>query len=148
MKVILLKDVKSQGKKGEVKEVSEGYAQNFLLKQGLAKIASDSNIKVMDQQKLSEKKKKDNEKADAQALAAKIGELTLQIKGKAGEGGRLFGSITTKQIAEELDRQYKIALDKRKMTLDDPIRVLGTTSVPIKLYPEVIATLKVQVTEA
>ncbi|MDB5055721.1 MAG: rplI [Bacilli bacterium] len=148
MKVILLKDVKSQGKKGEVKEVSEGYAQNFLLKQGLAKIASDSNIKVMDQQKLSEKKKKDNEKAEAQALAAKIGELTLQIKGKAGEGGRLFGSITTKQIAEELDRQYKIALDKRKMTLDDPIRVLGTTSVPIKLYPEVIATLKVQVTEA
>jgi large subunit ribosomal protein L9 len=148
MKVILLKDVKSQGKKGEVKEVSEGYAQNFLLKQGLAKIASDSNIKVMDQQKLSEKKKKDNEKAEAQALAAKIGELTLQIKGKAGEGGRLFGSITTKQIAEELDRQYKIALDKRKMTLDDPIRVLGTTSVPIKLYPEVLATLKVQVTEA
>jgi large subunit ribosomal protein L9 len=148
MKVILLKDVKGQGKKGEVKEVSEGYYQNFLAKQGLAKIASDGNIKVMDQQKNSEKKKKDNEKADAQALADKIGELTLQIKGKAGEAGRLFGSITTKQIAEELERQYKISLDKRKMTLDDPIRVLGTTSVPIKLYIGVVATLQVQVTEA
>jgi large subunit ribosomal protein L9 len=148
MKVILLKDVKGQGKKGEVKEVSEGYFQNFLAKQGLAKIASDGNIKVMDQQKNSEKKKKDNEKAEAQALADKIGELTLQIKGKAGEAGRLFGSITTKQIAEELERQYKISLDKRKMTLDDPIRVLGTTNVPIKLHIGVVATLQVQVTEA
>jgi large subunit ribosomal protein L9 len=148
MKVILLKDVKGQGKKGEVKEVSEGYFQNFLAKQGLAKIASDGNIKVMDQQKNSEKKKKDNEKAEAQALADRIGELTLQIKGKAGEAGRLFGSITTKQIAEELERQYKISLDKRKMTLDDPIRVLGTTNVPIKLHIGVVATLQVQVTEA
>jgi large subunit ribosomal protein L9 len=148
MKVILLKDVKGQGKKGEVKEVSEGYFQNFLAKQGLAKMATDSNIKVMDQQKNSEKKKKDNEKAVAQSLADKIGELTLQIKGKAGEAGRLFGSITSKQIAEELERQYKITIDKRKMTLDDPIRVLGTTSIPIKLHIGVVATLQVQVTEA
>jgi large subunit ribosomal protein L9 len=148
MKVILLKDVKGQGKKGEVKDVSEGYYQNFLAKQGLAKIASDGNIKVMDQQKQSEKKKKDNEKAAAQALADQIGELTLQIKGKAGEAGRLFGSITSKQIAEELEHQYKITIDKRKMLLDDPIRVLGTTDIPIKLYPGVTATLHVQVTEA
>jgi large subunit ribosomal protein L9 len=147
MKVILLKDVKGQGKKGEVKDVSEGYYQNFLAKQGLAKVASDGNIKVMDQQKQSEKKKKDNEKAAAQTLADQIGELTLQIKGKAGEAGRLFGSITSKQIAEELERQYKITIDKRKMLLEDPIRVLGTTEVPIKLYIGVTATLQVQVTE-
>jgi len=148
MKVILLKDIKDQGKKGEIKEVSEGYANNFLLKNGLAKAATDANVKAMDQQKSSEKKKKDNEKAQFQALAAQIGELTLQIKGKAGEGGRLFGSITTKQIAEELEKQYKISLDKRKMVLEDPIRNIGTTDLPIKLYPNVVASLKVQIVEA
>lgn len=147
MKVIFLKDVKGQGKKGEVKEVSEGYAVNFLIKQGLAAAASDSNIKVLDQQKQSEQKKKEREKAEAQALAAKLGEMTLQIKGKAGEGGRLFGSITTKQIAEELEKQTKIVIDKRKMALNDPIRTLGVTNVPIKLLTDVSATLKVQVTE-
>jgi large subunit ribosomal protein L9 len=147
MKVILLKDVKGQGKRGEVKEVSEGYANNFLLKQGLAALASDSNIKVLDNKKHAEQKKKDQEKADAQALAEKLNEMTLQIKGKAGEGGRLFGSITTKQIAEELEKKHKITIDKRKMSLDDPIRVLGTTNVPIKLHPQVLATLKVLVTE-
>ncbi|MBO9608808.1 MAG: 50S ribosomal protein L9 [Paenibacillaceae bacterium] len=147
MKVIFLKDVKGQGKKGEVKEVSEGYAVNFLIKNGHAAAASDSNIKVLDQQKQSEQKKKDREKTDAEALAAKLGELTLQIKGKAGEGGRLFGSITTKQIVEELERQTKLVVDKRKMTLNDPIRTLGVTNVPIKLHHDVNATLKVQVTE-
>lgn len=148
MKVILLKDVKGQGKKGEVKEVSEGYANNFLLKQGLAAIATDSSMKIMDTQKQAELKKKDKEKADAVAYAAKLGELTLVIKGKAGEGGRLFGSITSKQIAEELEKQYKFIVDKRKMQLDDPIRVLCTTEIPIKLYPQVTAILKVQITEA
>jgi large subunit ribosomal protein L9 len=147
MKVILLKDVKGQGKKGEVKEVSEGYANNFLLKQGLAALASDSNIKVLDNKKHAEQKKKDQEKADAQTLAEKLNEMTLQMKGKAGEGGRLFGSITTKQIAEELEKKHKIAIDKRKMSLDDPIRVLGTTNVPIKLHTQVSAILKVLVTE-
>ncbi|WNQ11483.1 50S ribosomal protein L9 [Paenibacillus aurantius] len=147
MKVILLKDVKGQGKKGEIKEVSEGYAQNFLFKQALAKPATDSNIKVVDNQKAAELKKKEQEKANAQKLAETLGELTLQIKGKSGEGGRLFGSITTKQIAEELEKKHKISLDKRKMVLDEPIRVLGVTNVPVKLYPEVTAVLKVQVTE-
>lgn len=147
MKVIFVKDVKGQGKKGEIKEVSEGYAVNFLIKQGVAVAASDSNVKKVDQQKLSEQKRKDNEKQDAQALAERLGELTLKLKGKIGEGGRLFGSITTKQIAEELEKQHKIAIDKRKMVLDDPIRTLGVTQVPIKLYPEVTAKLKVQVTE-
>ncbi|GIP35999.1 50S ribosomal protein L9 [Paenibacillus sp. J2TS4] len=146
MKVIFLKDVKGQGKKGQVKEVSEGYANNFLIKQGLAAPATSSNMKVLDQQKQSEQKKKDEEKAQAEQLAARLNEMTLQMKGKAGEGGRLFGSITTKQIAEELEKQ-KIVIDKRKMTLDEPIRSLGVTQVPIKLYPGVTATLKVQVTE-
>ncbi|WP_409343655.1 50S ribosomal protein L9 [Paenibacillus sp. MBLB4367] len=147
MKVILLKDVKGQGKKGEIKEVSEGYAVNFLIKQNLAVAASDSNKKVLDQQKQSEQKRKENEKKQAEELAAKLGEMILTMKGKGGENGRLFGSITTKQIAEELEKQHKIAIDKRKMVLEDPIRTLGVTQVPIKLYPEVTAKLRVQVTE-
>ncbi|MFD0871788.1 50S ribosomal protein L9 [Paenibacillus residui] len=146
MKVIFLKDVKGQGKKGQVKEVSEGYANNFLIKQGLAAPATSSNMKVLEQQKQSEQKKKDEEKAQAEQLAARLNEMTLQMKGKSGEGGRLFGSITTKQIAEELEK-LNIVIDKRKMSLDDPIRSLGVTQVPIKLYPGVSATLKVQVTE-
>jgi len=147
MKVILLKDVKGQGKKGEIKEVSEGYANNFLFKQGLAAPASDGNVKTLANQKQAEQKKKDKEKADAQALGEKLKEITVEIIGKAGEGGRLFGSITTKQIAEELERKTKISIDKRKMMLDDPIRTLGVTQIPVKLHPEVTTTLKVHVKE-
>ncbi|WP_438433632.1 50S ribosomal protein L9 [Gorillibacterium sp. sgz500922] len=147
MKVIFLKDVKGQGKKGEVKEVSEGYAKNFLFKQGVAKEATDGNIKTLDLQKQSEAKRKEREKEDARALAEKLSGITLTLKHKAGEGGRLFGSITTKQIAEELEKTHKIVIDKRKMVLDDPIRMVGTMNIPIKLYPEITGTLKVQVTE-
>jgi large subunit ribosomal protein L9 len=147
MKVIFLKDVKGQGKKGEVKEVSEGYAANFLFKQKLAAPASDGNIKTLEIQKASEVKRKEKEKQDAQALGEKLKEITLEMKHKAGEGGRLFGSITTKQIAEELEKQKKISIDKRKMNLEDPIKMIGSFSVPIKLHTEVTTTLKVQVVE-
>ncbi|WP_040951097.1 50S ribosomal protein L9 [Gorillibacterium massiliense] len=145
MKVILLKDVKGQGKKGEVKEVSEGYAQNFLFKQNLAKPATDGNIKTLDLQKQSEVKKKEREKENAVALGERLGELTLVMKHKAGEGGRLFGSITTKQIAEALEKTHKIVIDKRKMLRDEPIRNIGTINVPIKLHHDVTATLKVEI---
>ncbi|TXK77731.1 50S ribosomal protein L9 [Paenibacillus sp. N3.4] len=147
MKVILLKDVKGQGKKGEVKEVSEGYAQNFLIAQGLAAPATQGTVKVLDNQKKAEQRRKDQEKADAQELGAKLGEMTVQIKAKAGEGGRLFGAITSKQIAEILEKQYKIVIDKRKIVLEDPIRTLGVTKLSVKLHSEVTASLNVQVTE-
>lgn len=147
MKVILLKDVKGQGKRGEVKEVSEGYAQNFLFKQNLAKPATEGNIKTLDQQKLSEVKKKEREREQAVQLGEKLKEITVELKHKAGEGGRLFGSITTKQIAEEMEKKHKISIDKRKMVLDEPIRTLGTTNVPVKLHPDVTSTLRVHVTE-
>ncbi|MEW9699596.1 50S ribosomal protein L9 [Paenibacillus sp. SI8] len=146
MKVILLKDVKGQGKKGEVKEVSEGYANNFLFAQGLASPATQGTVKVLDNQKKAEQRRKDQEKADAQALGEKLGEMTVTIKAKAGEGGRLFGAITSKQIAEVLEKQ-KIVIDKRKIVLEDPIRTLGVTKVPVKLHSEVTATLSVQVIE-
>lgn len=146
MKVIFLKDVKGQGKKGEVKNVSEGYAQNFLIPKGLANPASDSNVKQLEQQKKAEKKKQDLEKQQFQELAQKLGNTTIMIKAKSGEGGRLFGSITSKQIAEELGK-LKIDVDKRKIQLDEPIRSLGTMAVSIRLHPEVKAQLNVQVIE-
>jgi large subunit ribosomal protein L9 len=146
MKVVFLKDVKGQGKKGEIKEVSEGYANNFLVAQGLAAPATQGAVKNLDNQKKAEQRKKEQEKADAQALAVKLGELTVQIKAKAGEGGRLFGAITSKQIAETLEKQ-KIVIDKRKLVLEDPIRTLGVTKVPVKLHTEVTGTLNVQVVE-
>ncbi|OXS56628.1 50S ribosomal protein L9 [Cohnella sp. CIP 111063] len=146
MKVIFLQDVKGQGKKGEIKEVSEGYARNFLLPKGVVQIATEGAKKTLNQQAASAQKKKDNEKKDAQELAARLGEMTVVIKAKAGEGGRLFGAITSKQISEALEK-LNISIDKRKIELDDPIRVLGVTKVAVKLYPDVKGTLSVQVVE-
>ncbi|KOP65805.1 50S ribosomal protein L9 [Paenibacillus solani] len=146
MKVIFIKDMKGQGKKGEVKEVSEGYATNFLFPRGVARPATDGNMKTLEQQQASEDKRKAQEKEDAQALGKKLEEMTVVLKAKAGEGGRLFGAITSKQIAEALAAQ-KIKIDKRKIELSDPIRSLGVTQIPVKLHPDVKATLKVQITE-
>ncbi|MCQ6563438.1 50S ribosomal protein L9 [Paenibacillus mendelii] len=146
MKVIFLQDVKGQGKKGDVKEMSEGYVRNFLLPKGLVKPASDGNIKTLENQNAAEQKRKDKEREDAKALAAKLEAMTVVVKTKAGEGGRLFGSITSKQIAESLEKMgYRV--DKRKIELEEPIRALGMTHVPVKLHPEVKARLNVQTVE-
>lgn len=146
MKVIFLKDVKGQGKKGEIKNVSDGYATNFLFVKGLAKPANDSNVKQLEHMKSIEAKQKEKEKQEAEALAAKLEATTIVLKTKAGDNGRVFGSITSKHIADEL-KKHKYDIDKRKIMLDDPIRSLGVTQVPIKLHPDVKATLKVQVVE-
>lgn len=146
MKVIYLKDVKGQGKKGEIKDVSEGYAQNFLLPRGLVSIATGGNVKTLENQTAAEQKRKAQEKEDAIALGKKLEEMTIIVKAKAGEGGRLFGAITSKQVAEAVIKAgYKI--DKRKIEMNDSIRSLGVTEVAVKLHPEVKATIKVQVTE-
>ncbi len=147
MKVIFLQDVKGKGKKGEVKDVAEGYARNFLIPRGLAEPATPSNMKKLEQQKKAVQKKEEQEKAEAQQLKEKMEALKLTIQAKAGEGGKLFGSITSKQIAEELKKHHKIEIDRRKMQLDEPIRTLGVTEVPIKLHPDVQAVLRVQVIE-
>ncbi|MFZ0443697.1 MAG: 50S ribosomal protein L9 [Bacillus sp. (in: firmicutes)] len=148
MKVIFLKDVKGKGKKGEVKNVADGYAHNFLLKQGLAVEANPSNVSSLNAQKKKEEKLAAEELAEAKQLKAKIDEITVELTAKSGEGGRLFGSITSKQIAEELQKKYSIKVDKRKIELEDAIRSLGVTKVPVKLYPDVTATLNVHVKEA
>lgn len=146
MKVIFLQDVKGQGKKGQVKEVSEGYAQNFLLPKGLVKPATQGNVKTLENQSAAELKRKQQEKEEAIELGKKLEEMTVGLKAKSGEGGRLFGAITSKQIAEAM-QALGVKIDKRKIELNDPIRTLGVTQVTVKLHPEVKTTLKVQVTE-
>lgn len=147
MKVIFIKDVKGQGKKGQVKEVSEGYASNFLLPRGLVRPATEGNVKTLENQATAEQRRKDNEKEEAQQLGKKLDELTLTMKAKSGEGGRLFGAITSKQIAETLASTKGITIDKRKIELGEPIRHIGVFQVSVKLHTEVKATLKVEVTE-
>ncbi|MGE7623381.1 50S ribosomal protein L9 [Viridibacillus sp. NPDC096237] len=147
MKVVFLKDVKGKGKKGEIKNVADGYAHNFLLKNNLAVEANQAAISQLDGQKKKAEKDAAAELAAAKDLKAKIEELTVILNAKSGEGGRLFGAVTTKQIADGLNKQHGIKIDKRKMELADAIRALGFTNVPVKLHHEVTATLKVHVTE-
>ncbi|GAB7388517.1 50S ribosomal protein L9 [Bacillaceae bacterium] len=146
MKVILQKDVKGQGKKGEIKEVSEGYARNFLIPRGLAVEATEGNIKALQAKVKREQARKAEEKAECEALAKKLAGMTVSIPAKAGEGGKLFGAVTNKQIVEALQK-HGIKIDKRKIELQEPIRSLGYANVPVKLHPEVTATLKVHVVE-
>ena len=147
MKVIFLQDVKGKGKKGDVKEVPNGYAQNFLLKNNLAKEANKSGISQLAGQKKAQEKQEAEILEEAKELKGFLEkeETVVELKAKAGEDGRLFGSIPSKQIAEGLNKQYKVKLDKRKIELNNPIRTLGYTNVPVKLHHEVTATIKVHV---
>ena len=147
MKVIFLKDVKGKGKKGEIKNVADGYAHNFLLKNNLATEVNQATMSALDGQKRKEDKQAEQVLEDAKKLKEKLEQITVELKAKSGEGGRLFGSITTKQVAEQLQKTTGIKIDKRKMELDDAIRGLGFTEIPVKLHQEVTATLKVHVTE-
>jgi len=146
MVVILLKDVKGTGKAGDVVKVSDGYARNMLIPKGLAKEATEGNVRNLEKQKALQAEKKAEEKAAAQALAEKINAVAVTIATKAGEGGRIFGSITSKDIADALKQQHKLTVDKKKIQLDNPIKQTGEMTVSIKLYPEVSASLKVTVT--
>lgn len=145
MIVILQKDVKGTGKAGDVVKVSDGYARNMLIPKGIAKEATEGNIKSLEKQKQIAEEKKAEQKAAAQAAAEKINDLTVTIQSKGGEGGRLFGSITSKDISEALEEQHKIKVDKKKIELDGPIKQTGQFTIPIKLYHEVTANLKVTV---
>lgn len=143
MKVILNQDVKGQGKKGQLVEVSDGYARNFLLPKKLAKEATKENINVMQGKKESEEYRLKVALEEAQATAKKISEISVKLTAKAGENGKLFGSITSKDVAEALTMQHHIKLDKKKFVLPDGIKTLGTTEVEIKVYTGVSAKLKV-----
>ncbi|GAM13278.1 50S ribosomal protein L9 [Mesobacillus selenatarsenatis] len=147
MKVIFLKDVKGKGKKGEIKNVADGYAHNFLIKQGLAVEANQSAMSSLNAQQKKEEKVAQQELEDAKTLKEKLEKVTVELSAKSGEDGRLFGSITSKQIADELQKASGIKLDKRKIELQDAIRTLGYTKVPVKLHKDVLATLNVHVKE-
>ncbi|WJY26802.1 MULTISPECIES: 50S ribosomal protein L9 [Sporosarcina] len=147
MKVIFLKDVKGKGKKGDVKEVSVGYAQNFLLKNNMAVEATPAELSRLEGQKNRQAKDAEQELQEAKQLKETVEGLTVELKAKSGEDGRLFGSVTSKQIAAALEKQHGIKIDKRKMELPDAIRALGYTNVPVKLHHDVSAVLKVHVTE-
>ncbi|MCI5775957.1 MAG: 50S ribosomal protein L9 [Aerococcus sp.] len=149
MKVILLKDVKGQGKQGDVKNVSDGYAQNYLIKRGLAKEATNSAVRNLKAQQRAEAKVAAEERAEADKLKTKIEseDTVVEVKAKGGSDGRLFGSIPSKQIAQALEKQYGIKVDKRKIDLDEPIRAFGFRSIPVKLHPEVEAEIRVHVVE-
>lgn len=145
MKVILKSDIKGLGKKESSVEVSDGYARNYLIPRGLAVEANTTNLNVMNSRQESEKKKKEREKQKAQDLAEKIKGITVVFKAKAGENGKLFGSITNKDIADKLKSSFNLDIDKKQIHLDDAIKSLGATVADIKLYPEISAKLSVKV---
>jgi large subunit ribosomal protein L9 len=147
MKVILQADVKGQGKKGQLVDVSDGYARNFLLPRKLAVEANNQNMNVMKTQQAAKEHHIAEEKTNALHLKERLSNATVEIVAKAGTGGRLFGSVTSKEIAEELFKAEKIEIDKRKIVLDEPIKAFGMYTVDVKLYPEIVAELKIRVKE-
>ena len=147
MKVILLEDVKSVGKKGDVVEASEGYAKNFLFKKKLAKEASAANMNDLKLQKQHEDKVAAENLQAAKDFAAEIEQQKVVVKMKAGEGGKAFGSVSSKEIAKAYKDQYNKEIDKKKLVLPDAIKNFGTYEVKVKLHPKVTGTLRVQVVE-
>ena len=147
MKVILQQDVRGQGKKGQLVEVSDGYARNFLLPRKLAVPATAENVNTMKQQEKARKAQEAAEKAQAEALSKQLEGLTVKIPAKAGEGGRLFGAVTAKEISEALSAQHGLSIAKTKLVLDEPIKACGGYQIRAKLGYEVTGTVNVVVTE-
>ncbi len=148
MKVILLQDIKGTGKKGELKEVSDGYARNFLLPKNLAKKATAQAMSELKNAEESKAFKIEEEKKKANSEKQQLEGQSVKITAKAGSNGRLFGSVTAKEISAELKRQFSINVDKRKITLDADIKSFGTYNAQIKLYQGIVAQVKVVVSEA
>ena len=146
MLVILNKDVKGTGKAGDIVKVSDGFARNMLFPKGLATEATDGNVRNLEKQKAAEAQRKAEEKAAAQELAKQLEDIKVVIQTKTGEGGRLFGSITSKDIADATKKQTGIVIDKKKIQLGSPIKNMGKFDIKVKLYPEVVGQLTVEVT--
>lgn len=148
MKVILLSDVKKQGKKGDIIEVADGYARNFLLKQKLAVEATKKSMEILDEQNLQHTLEEKQLEADAEEIKKRLEKITLEFKMKSGNGGRVFGSVSTKQIAEQLLKEHDIKIDKRKVVDTAAITSLGYSEVKVDLYKnKVIGVIRVHVSE-
>lgn len=145
MEVILLEDVKSLGKKGDVVKVSDGYARNYILPKKMGLEATQKNLNDLKLQKAAEERRQKEIYEEAKQLAEKIQEGMIILTIKSGEGGRTFGSVSTKEIASAIKEQMGYEIDKKKLTLAEPLKNVGTFTVPIKLHPKVTAQLKVQV---
>ena len=148
MKVILLEDVKGQGKKGELVNVSDGHARNFLIPRKLAVEATAGNLKTMKEQEQKKKRKLEKDIADAKVIQGKLESLTVIIKAKTGSGGRLFGAVTGKEIVDALKEQHGIVIEKNKVVQSDPIKNVGAYSVKVKLGNELSGEINLTVTEA
>lgn len=145
MKVILLSDIKGVGKKDQVIEASDGYARNYLLPKKLAVEANNANMSKLKAKQESNQFRKDTEKKEAEEIAQKLKGIMLKIKVRAGENGKIFGGVTSKEISEGLKRDYNIEIDKKKIILSDTVKNLGMITVDIKLYEGVIGKLKVDI---
>ncbi|MEA4925102.1 MAG: 50S ribosomal protein L9 [Syntrophomonadaceae bacterium] len=142
MKVILTQEVKKLGAKGQVVEVSDGYARNYLIPQGLAQEATKTKLKEVQEKNLKDERKKVNEKESAEAIKTKLDGKEVEIKVKAGAGDKLFGAVTAKEIADVLQSKFAISIDKKKIDTGDPIKHLGTYNIKLKIYPSVQAEIK------
>ena len=147
MKVILKENIKSIGKKDEIINVSDGYARNFLFAKDLAVEATPGNLAKLQTKKDSQAFKKSKEKEEAEKLASELAKITLVFTVKAGENGKVFGGVSSKEIADKLKAEYQIEIDKKKIDLKEPIKILGVKRVDIKLFEGVIGTVKVQTKE-
>ncbi|MDF2609925.1 MAG: ribosomal protein [Lachnospiraceae bacterium] len=147
MQIILTQDVKSLGKKGELVNVSDGYARNFILPKKLGLEATSKNLNDLKLQKAAEEKRLKEILEEAKAFAKELESKTIEVKIKAGEGGRTFGSVSSKEIATALKSDFGYDIDKKKLQLTDPIKTVGLHTVPVKLHPQVSAELKVKVSE-
>ena len=147
MKVILTQDVRGQGKRGQMIEVSDGYARNFLLPRKLAQEATADNVNTMKMNDKAKAEQAAREKAQAQEIAEKLKNITVEIKAKSGNGGRLFGSITSQEVSDALKKQAGISVDKKKIVQDEPIKSFGDFSLKAKLGYEIVATISVHVSE-
>lgn len=148
MKVILLEDVKALGKKGQVVEVSDGYGKNFILKKKLGVEANGANMNDLKLQKAQNEKLAKEQLEAAKAMAASLEEMSVTLSIKAGEGGKAFGSVSSKEIASAYKEQNGAEIDKKKIQLPEAIKTFGTHEVPVKLHPQVTGTLRVKVVEA
>jgi large subunit ribosomal protein L9 len=148
VRVILKREVRGLGRPGEVKDVADGYAQNFLIPRGLAIEATAGELKHLAQERQADKAKKDRAHSDAEELAARLGTIALVFKLKSGDQGKTFGSVTNKDIAEALKREHRIDIDRAKIVLPEPVRSLGAHRVEVRLLPDVRATLTIAVEPA
>ena len=145
MKVILKDNIKGVGKKNEVINASDGYARNFLFPKNLAVEATPENMQKLNSQNQAKQYRKDQEKEQAQEIAKRLETLTVEIKVQAGENGKIFGSVSSKEISESLEKQYKIIIDKKKIEIKEPIKVLGTRTIEARLFEGVIGKIKINV---